>query len=60
MDMGFLNSNEQWITTSGHIFYTTINYTQEKDILMLNLGFNLNQISKKSKLPSIEFGENEF
>jgi ferric enterobactin receptor len=54
MDMGFWNFNEQLITTSGHNFYISTNYIQEKDILMFN------QISKKTKLPSSEFGQKEF
>jgi len=41
-------------------FFTTTNYIYEVDVFMLNLSFNLNQLSKKSKLPSSEFGEKEF
>jgi outer membrane receptor protein involved in Fe transport len=60
IDMGFLGSNQQRITTFGKNFFTTTNYIQETDIFLLNLSFNLNQISKKAKLPSSEFGEREF
>ena len=58
--LGFIPSNEQRITTSGSNFYTTTNYIQEKDVLMLNLSFNLNKKNKKFKLPTSEFGEKEF
>jgi len=57
---GLIPSNEQRITTRGNDFYTTTNYIQEKDILMLNLGFNFNKSNKKIKLPNSEFGEKEF
>jgi ferric enterobactin receptor len=60
IDMGFLGSNRQRITTSGKNFFTTTNYIQETDIFLLNLSFNLNQISKKAKLPNSEFGDREF
>lgn len=57
---GILPTNEQRITTRGSDFYTTTNYIQEKDILMLNLGYNFKAQNKKVKLPSSEFGEKEF
>ena len=60
MDMGLFGTNQQRITTSGADFYTTTNYILETDIFMLNVGFNLNQLSKKSKLPTSEFGDKEF
>ena len=60
MDLGIFNANEQRITTWGSNFYTTTNYIQEKDLLLLNVSFNLNQLSKKLKLPASEFGEKEF
>jgi hypothetical protein len=53
-------SNRQRITTSGKDFYTTTNYIYETDVLMLNLSFNLNKFTTKSKLPKSEFGEKEF
>ncbi|GAB3708560.1 TonB-dependent receptor [Spirosoma flavus] len=58
--LGRLTSNEQRITTRGVNFYTTTNYIQEKDILLLNLSYSLHQRSKPVKLPSNEFGEKEF
>jgi len=58
--LGFLPSNQQRITTRGSNFYTTTNYIQETDMVLFNLSFNLNQLSKKSKLPASEFGEKEF
>lgn len=60
VDLGILSSNRQRITTSGKNFFTTTNYIQETDIFLLNLSYNLNQSSKKAKLPSSEFGEKEF
>lgn len=61
IDMGFLGSNRQRITTSGKDFFTTTNYIQETDIFLLNLSYNLNQsLSRKAKLPSSEFGDKEF
>ncbi|GGB84051.1 TonB-dependent receptor domain-containing protein [Dyadobacter sediminis] len=60
IDLGWLGTNKQQITTSGSDFFTTTNYIQETDIFQLNLVFNLNQTSRKSKLPASEFGEKEF
>ena len=60
MDLGLLKTNEQRITTSGPDFYTTTNYIYEVDVIMLNLSFNLNKLTKKLKLPTSEFGEKEF
>ncbi|MFC6099090.1 TonB-dependent receptor domain-containing protein [Olivibacter domesticus] len=60
MDMGLFNANEQRITTFGADFYTTTNYIYEKDVIMLNLSFNLNNLTRKLKLPESEFGTREF
>lgn len=60
MDMGLFNANEQRITTVGSDFYTTTNYIYEKDVIMLNLSFNLNNLTRKLKLPESEFGTKEF
>ncbi len=60
IDLGLLGSNQQRITTFGKDFFTTTNYIQETDIFLLNLSYNLNQTSKKSKLPASEFGDKEF
>jgi ferric enterobactin receptor len=60
MDMGLFNANEQRITTAGTDFYTTTNYIYEKDVIMLNLSFNLNNLTRKLKLPESEFGTKEF
>jgi len=60
IDLGWFGTNEQRITTWGSNFYTTTNYIQEKDLFLLNLSINLNQITKKLKLPASEFGEREF
>ena len=60
IDLGMKESNRQRITTSGIDFYTTTNYIYETDVIMVNLGFNLNKFTSKSKLPKSEFGEKEF
>ncbi len=60
MSLGLVNSNEQRITTRGSNFYTTTNYVHEKDLFVINLSYSLNQLAKKLKLPSSEFGEREF
>ncbi|CAG5067468.1 hypothetical protein DYBT9623_00189 [Dyadobacter sp. CECT 9623] len=60
VDLGLIGSNRQRITTFGKDFFTTTNYIQETDIILLNLSYNLNQTSKKSKMPASEFGEREF
>lgn len=58
--VGKMPVNQQRITTFGTNFYTTTNYIQETNIMLLNLSFNLNQSTKKMKLPSSEFGEKEY
>ena len=60
MDAGLLRTNEQRITTRGSNFYTTTNYIYEVDVLMSNVSFNINQLTRKLKLPTSEFGEKEF
>jgi len=58
--LGILPSNEQRITTWAPDFYTTTNYIYETDVVMLNLSFNLNRLTRQIKLPTSEFGEKEF
>ncbi|MGK9118473.1 TonB-dependent receptor domain-containing protein [Olivibacter jilunii] len=60
IDLGFIQANEQRITTFGSDFYTTTNYIYEKDVLLLNLSFQLNKLKNKLKLPESEFGNKEF
>jgi ferric enterobactin receptor len=60
MAFGSMAVNQQRITTFGSNFYTTTNYIQETNIVMLNLSYNFNQKEKKIKLPNSEFGEKEF
>ncbi len=60
IDLGMKESHRQRITTWGEDFYTTTNYIYETDFFMINLNFNINKISSKSKLPSSEFGDKEF
>jgi len=58
--MGVFSSNQQRITTWAPDFYTTTNYIYEVDVIMLNLSFNLNRLTRQLRLPSSEFGEKEF
>jgi ferric enterobactin receptor len=58
--LGKMGVNEQSITTYGRTFYTTTNYIQETNMLMINLSYSFNQTDKKSKLPASEFGEKEY
>jgi outer membrane receptor protein involved in Fe transport len=60
MNLGFMNSNQQRITTFGTNFYTTTNYIYETDVLLLNFSFKLNKLNSKAKLPTSEIGEKEF
>jgi len=60
MNLGFMNTNQQRITTFGKNFYTTTNYIYETDVILLNFSFNLNKLTNKPKLPSSEIGEKEF
>ncbi|WP_341225671.1 TonB-dependent receptor [uncultured Arcticibacterium sp.] len=60
MAFGNMAVNQQRITTFGANFYTTTNYIQETNIILLNLSFNFNQRDTKVNLPSSEFGEKEF
>jgi hypothetical protein len=58
--LGNMKVNEQSITTMGSNFYTSTNYIQETNIILLNLSYNFRSTEKKPKLPSSEFGEKEF
>lgn len=60
MALGQMKVNEQRITTFGKDFYTTTNYIQETNIILLNLTYSFNKTDKKTKLPTSEFGEKEF
>ena len=60
IELGKWGVNEQRITTASHDFYTTTNYIYEKNILMLNLSFNVHKLNQSTKLPKSEFGEKEF
>jgi ferric enterobactin receptor len=60
INLGFMNANQQRITTSGKDFYTTTNYIYETDVLLLNFSFKINKLSSKTKLPTSEIGEKEF
>jgi ferric enterobactin receptor len=60
MAFGNMEVNQQRITTFGKDFFTTTNYIQETNILMLNLSYSFNQSNRKAKLPNSEFGEKEY
>lgn len=60
MDLGIVGANQQRISTWGKDFFTTTNYIQETDIFLINLSYNLNQLTRKAKLPASEFGDREF
>lgn len=60
IDLGWLESNEQRLTTSGDEFYSSTNYIQEVDILRVNFSHQLNKLGKKLKFTESEFGEKEF
>ena len=60
INLGFMNANQQRITTFGKNFYTTTNYVYETDVVLLNFSINLNKLNNKTKLPASELGEKEF
>lgn len=60
MNLGFLNANQQRITTWGKNFYTTTNYIYETDVFLLNINYSINKLNYKSKLPNSEISEKEF
>jgi outer membrane receptor protein involved in Fe transport len=58
--LGNMKVNEQSISTRGSNFYTSTNYIQEQNIILLNLSYNFRSTTKKAKLPTSEFAEKEF
>jgi len=58
--LGDMKVNEQSITTRGSNFYTSTNYIQETNMILINLSYNFRSTEKKPKLTSSEFGEKEF
>jgi len=58
--LGNMKVNEQSISTRGSNFYTSTNYIQETNMILLNLSYKFRSTEKKPKLPSSEFGEKEF
>ncbi|MGO3654124.1 MAG: TonB-dependent receptor [Sphingobacterium sp.] len=60
IELGEWGVNEQRITTFSDNFHTTTNYIYEKNVFLINLNFNLHQLSPILKLPKSEFGEKEF
>ncbi|GGD20179.1 TonB-dependent receptor domain-containing protein [Hyunsoonleella pacifica] len=61
IDLGFLDTNEQRITTfRENEFFTTTNYIYEVDMILLNLSYTFKQGKNKSKFIDSEFGKKEF
>jgi hypothetical protein len=58
--LGNMKVNEQSISTRGSNFYTSTNYIQEQNIILVNLSYNFRSSTKKAKLPTSEFAEKEF
>lgn len=59
IDLGWLKTNEQRISTwKSNTFYTTTNYIQEVDMIVLNLSYTIN--TRKTKFIDSEFGKQEF
>lgn len=60
IELGNWGVNEQRITTFSSDFYTTTNYIYEKNVLLVNLNFNIHKLNQILNLPKSEFGEKEF
>jgi hypothetical protein len=45
--LGNMEVNQQRITTFGKDFYTTTNYIQERNILLINVSYIINKTEKK-------------
>ncbi|MFS4482411.1 TonB-dependent receptor domain-containing protein [Hyunsoonleella sp. 2307UL5-6] len=61
IDLGFLNTNEQRITTfRQNEFFTTTNYIYEVDIVSINLSYTFKKGTNTSKFIDSEFGKREF
>ena len=61
IDMGFMNTNEQRITTRmKNEFYTTTNYVYEVDMILVSLSYNFNNQKNRTKFIDSEFGKREF
>ncbi|MCI4667149.1 MAG: hypothetical protein MRZ79_03245 [Bacteroidia bacterium] len=60
IDLGFLQSNEQRITTQRENFFTTTNYVYEVDRILIGLSYQLRQNPNKFKAIKSEFGEKEY
>lgn len=61
IDLGWLNTNEQRITTTKPgVFFTTTNYVYEVDMITLNLSYTFTKTKNKSNFIRSEFGAKEF
>jgi outer membrane receptor protein involved in Fe transport len=58
--MNWLGSNRQTITGSGEGFFTTTDYIQERDMVVLTVSYRINQLTKKLNFNKSEFGDREF
>lgn len=58
--MNWLGSNRQTIVGSGERFFTTTDYIQERDMVVLTVSYKINQLTKKLNFNKSEFGDREF
>src|SRR5690606_21289106 len=60
MGMGWLDANQQRMTTRGQDFYFSTNYINEVDMVLLNFTYRLNELGRTLKFSKSEFGDKEF
>lgn len=60
MGMGWLDANQQRMTTQGRDFYFSTNYINEVDRVVLNFTYRLNELGRALKFSKSEFGDAEF
>lgn len=60
MGMGWLNANQQRMTTRGQNFYFSTNYINEVDMVLLNFTYRINELGRVLKFSKSEFGDKEF
>jgi hypothetical protein len=58
--MNWLGSNRQTIIGIGDGFFTSTDYIQEQDMVVLTLSYKINQLAKKLNFNKSEFGDREF
>ncbi len=60
MGMGWLDANQQRMTTRGDDFYFSTNYINEVDVVMLSFTYRINELAKALSFSKSEFGDKEF